>query len=49
MTLMLAGIVFSVVIGMVMRKRELGLRIMILLVAAGVTMMYLFFSNRFMQ
>jgi|tagenome__1003787_1003787.scaffolds.fasta_scaffold15579404_2 hypothetical protein len=48
MTLMLAGMVFSVVVGMVLRKHELGMRIMVLLTAIGLTVMYLIFSNRFM-
>ena len=48
MTLMLAGMVFSVLLGMFLSRRERALRVMILLVAAGITMMYLVFSNRFM-
>jgi hypothetical protein len=48
MTLMLAGMVFSVVLGLLLRKRELTLRIMILVVSASITMLYFIFANRFM-
>lgn len=48
MTLMLAGMVFSVLIGMLCRQRERRLRVLVLIVAAGMTTMYLLFANRFM-
>jgi hypothetical protein len=48
MTLMLTGMVFSVLIGMFCRQRERRLRVLVLVVAAGMTLTYLLFANRFM-
>ena len=48
MTLMLVGMVFSVLIGMFCRKRERMLRVLLLVLAAGMTSMYFLFANRLM-
>jgi hypothetical protein len=48
MTLMLVGMVFSVLIGMVCRQRERRMRVLVLVVAAGMTTIYLLFASRFM-
>ena len=48
MTLMLAGMVVSVVLGMLLRHHERGLRMALLLLAAGMTTMYFVFAGRLM-
>ena len=48
MTLMLAGMVLSVLIGMVCRNHERRLQVLVLMVAAGMTTMYFVFANRLM-
>jgi len=48
MTLMLAGIAVSIVLGLLCRKREGLLHLLIMLLAVGVTALYYVFAERLM-